>query len=233
MRTVICMPTYNERDNLSALVQEILDTAEVDVLVVDDDSPDGTGQIATELAERFERVHVLHHGGKSSLAEAYVAGFDRALEMGYDVVFQMDADFSHQPRFLPPMLDALVHTDVVIGSRYVPGGLVEAWSFKRRLASKAGNVYAGAVLNLPYRDTTAGFVGWKRHVLEAVDYRSLREDGRAFQIGLKYRAHRLGFTIVEVPISFWERVSGPSKLTGKKVADSMFNILKVRLRGDA
>lgn len=233
MRTVICMPTYNERENLPSLVEEIFATAEVDLLVVDDGSPDGTGQLADEIAAQNERLHVMHRPQKSSLAAAYVAGFDRALEMGYDAVFQMDADYSHQPCFLPPMLDTLTHSDVVIGSRYVVGATVEAWSFRRRLASKAGNAYVSMVLNMPYRDATAGYVGWKRHVLEAVDYRSLAQEGRAFQIGLKYRAHRLGFTLVEVPISFWDRVSGTSKLTPQNVADSLFSVVKVRLRGDA
>jgi dolichol-phosphate mannosyltransferase len=233
MRPVICLPTYCERENLGPLVEEILEVVPgADVLVVDSASPDGTGALADTLAARHPRVKVLHIPGPGSMAAAYVQGFKAALERGYDVVVQMDADFSHQPRYLPGLLDGLQNAEVAIGSRYVEGGGVEQWSLARRVVSRAGNLYVGAVLTMPYKDATSGFVAWKRHVLEAVDFEELHAEGRAFQVELKYRAHRLGFSVVEVPIHFWDRVVGASKLTPRSAMDSMVSVLKFRLKGD-
>ena len=233
MRAVICLPTYCERDNLGPLVQEVLEVVpDADVLVVDSASPDGTGQLADELAAQYPRVTALHIPGPGSMAAAYVRGFEAALEAGYDVVVQMDADFSHQPRYLPALIAGLEGADVAIGSRYVAGGGVEQWSLARRVASRAGNVYVGAVLAMPYKDSTSGFVAWKRHVLEAVDFAELHAEGRAFQVELKYRAHRLGYTVVEVPIHFWDRVVGASKLTPRSAVDSLVSVLKFRIKGD-
>lgn len=233
MRTVVCIPTYCERENLAPLVEEIVGTVpEVDVMVVDGQSPDGTGALADELAETHERVRAVHMNAPGTLATALGEAFRHGLEAGYDQVIQMDADFSHQPRYLESLLQGLERADVAIGSRYVDGGGVDQWSMARRVVSRAGNVYAGAVLGMPYRDATSGFVGYKRHVLEAVDFEELEGEGRAFQIEMKYRAHRLGFDIVEVPIHFWDRVVGASKLTPKSAMDSLVNVLKVRLKGD-
>lgn len=233
MRTVVCIPTYCERENLAPLVEEIVETVpEVDVLVIDGQSPDGTGALADELADKHGRVQALHMAHTGTMATALAEGFRRALSAGYDQIVQMDADFSHQPRYLRGVLDAFERADVVIGSRYVDGGRVDQWSVGRRVVSRAGNIYAGAMLGMPYRDATSGFVGFKRHVLEAVDFEELEGEGRAFQIEMKYRAHRLGFTIVEVPIHFWDRVVGTSKLTSKNAVDSFVSVLKVRLKGD-
>lgn len=233
MRTVICIPTHNECENLAPLVQEVLVADEsVDVLIVDGHSTDGTADIALGLAANHERVHTLQPDAAGSVAMAYAAGFRWALDQGYEQVVQMDADFSHQPRYITRLLDGLQRADVVIGSRYVAGGSVDQWSLARRLVSRAGNAYVSTVLQMPYHDATSGFVAYRRHVLEAVDFDELQGEGRAFQVELKYRAHRLGFTVIEVPIHFWDRVVGASKLTTKNAVDSLVNVMKVRLKGD-
>lgn len=231
MRTVICMPTYNERENLPSLLEEILATADVDVIVLDDDSPDGTGAVADLIAQKNDRVTVVHRSEKAGIGAAYGDGFRRAIEAGYDQIFQMDADYSHQPRYLPKLIEALQNADVVIGSRYVDGGSVEAWSVPRRMLSRAGNAYANTLLGLPYRDATAGFCGYKRHVLEAIDFTTSSEDNHAFQVELKYNAHQMGFTIVEVPIMFWDRVVGASKLPPTAALGSAMRLLRLRLKG--
>jgi len=233
MRTVICIPTYNECDNLAPLVEEILASIDaVDVMVIDGHSTDGTADIARDLAKKSDRVSLVQPVAGGSVATAYAEGFRQALRDGYEQIVQMDADFSHQPRYLKHLLEGLQTSDVVIGSRYVAGGSVDQWSLARRLVSRAGNVYVGTVLQMPYQDTTSGFVAFRRHVLEAVDFEELQGEGRAFQVELKYRAHRLGFTITEVPIHFWDRVVGSSKLTTMSAVDSLVNVLKVRLKGD-
>ena len=231
MRTVICMPTYNERENLPSLVEEILATVDVDVMVLDDDSPDGTGAVADMIAQKNEHVTVVHRKEKRGIGAAYIDGFQRAIAAGYDQIFQMDADYSHQPRYLPKLMEALQNADVVIGSRYVDGGSVEAWSLPRRFLSRAGNAYANTLLGLPYRDATAGFCGYKRHVLEALDLTSTTRDNHAFQVELKYRAHQLGFTIVEVPIMFWDRVVGASKLPPTAAVGSAMRLIRLKLKG--
>ena len=233
MRSVICMPTYCERDNLRPLVEELRVAApEVDVLVVDDASPDGTGEVADALAAEHAHVSVIHRTGRPSMSAAYIEGFARALDEGYEIVVQMDADFSHQPRYVPRLIEAAKTADVALGSRYVSGGAVDQWSLGRRVASRAGNVYVGAVLGMPCRDATSGFVAWRRHVLKAVDFPDLVSQGRSFQIELKYRAHRQGFTLTEVPIHFWDRVVGASKLTPGGALGSLVRVMKVRLQGD-
>jgi dolichol-phosphate mannosyltransferase len=229
MRSVVCLPTYNERENLRPLVEELLAAAELDVLVIDDASPDGTGRLADELAASEPRVKVLHGPGPRGIAEAYKVGFERALADGYGAIVQMDADFSHQPRYLPALLEALERADVAIGSRYARGGAVEKWSLERRVVSRTANVYASAVLELPCRDTTSGFVAYRRHVLEAVDFAAIAPGGQGFQIALKHRAHRLGFTLEEVPIHFWDRVVGRSKLKPEAVVSAAWQVLRLRL----
>lgn len=231
MRTVICMPTYNERENLPSLLEEILATVDADIMVLDDDSPDGTGAAADLLAKKHPRIQVVHRTQKLGIAAAYVDGFRRALDLGYERILQMDADYSHQPRYLPKLLAAFDGADVVVGSRYVEGGSVEQWSLPRRALSRAGNSYANTLLGLPYRDATAGYCGYKRHVLEAIDYAASSHDNHAFQVELKYRAHQMGFTIVEVPIMFWDRVVGASKLPPRAAVGSAMRLLKLRLKG--
>jgi dolichol-phosphate mannosyltransferase len=232
MRTAIVIPTYNERENLSALVDELLETTDAEIRVVDDDSPDGTGEVADGLARRLERVQVLHRPHKDGVGRAYVAGFQRALDEGFDRIVQMDADFSHQPRYLPELLAALDHAEVAIGSRYVSGGGVETWGLLRRGVSGLGNTWARRALGMPYRDLTSGFGAFRRHVLEAVDLPSMHSEGYSFQIELKYRAHRLGFTIAEVPIVFFDRVVGQSKINKKTIPEALLRVAQMRLTGE-
>jgi dolichol-phosphate mannosyltransferase len=230
MRTVVCLPTYEERENLPALVEELLRTAPVDLLIMDDASPDGTGQLADELAAHEPRLRVRHGPGRRGIARAYQEALQAALDEGYDQVVQMDADFSHQPRYLPLLLEALTTADVAVGSRYARGGQVEKWSLSRRLVSSAANLYASSVLQLPCRDSTAGFVAYRRHVLEAIDFGAIASDGAALQVALKYRAHRLGFTVVEVPIHVWDRVVGSSKLDVQAVTSAAWQVLQLRVQ---
>ena len=232
MRILVCIPTYNERDNIPSLVEEILATTDADVMILDDDSPDGTGQIAELVAQGEPRVKVVHRPRKAGVAKAYKDGFGRAQAEGYDAVFQMDADFSHQPRYLPYMIGALDSADVVVGSRYIAGGGVENWAIPRRVVSRGSNLYARTVLGMPYEDATSGFVGFKKHVLEAIDFPAIDAEAYAFQIELKYRAHRLGFKIVEVPIIFYDRTAGHSKMSRRTVAQAVLRVLELRLRED-
>jgi len=229
MRVVICIPTYNERENLTSLVEEVLATnPTTDVMILDDDSPDGTGQVADLIAKREPRVTVVHRVRKEGIGRAYVDGFQRALAAGYDVIVQMDGDFSHQPRFLPRVLQPLSSADMVIGSRYVAGAKVETWGLPRRVLSFAGNFYARTVFGMKERDLTSGFVAYRRHVLEAVGLETIQSESYAFQLELKYRAHRLGFVIVEVPIVFFDRVVGLSKMQGDRVSEALMGVIKLR-----
>jgi dolichol-phosphate mannosyltransferase len=230
MRGVICIPTYNERENLPSLVEEVLAVdPHVDVMVLDDDSPDGTGQVADLIAKREPRVSVVHRPRKEGIGRAYLDGFRRALAAGYDVVVQMDGDFSHQPRFLPEILRALEHADVVVGSRYVDGARVETWGVPRRVLSAAGNLYARTVFGMAERDLTSGFVAYRRHVLEAVGLDQIQSESYGFQLELKFRAHQLGFQIAEVPIVFFDRVVGLSKLQRGRVGEALLGVVKLRL----
>jgi dolichol-phosphate mannosyltransferase len=231
MRTMICIPTYNERDNVPSLVEEILATTDAHVMLIDDNSPDGTGQVADLLAQSEPRIQVVHRPKKEGIGKAYVDGFRRALAGGFEVVFQMDADFSHQPRYLPSMIDALRSADMVIGSRYVEGGGTVNWSIARRALSRGSNLYARFLLDVPYRDATAGFVGFRRHVLEAINFETIDATSYAFQVELKYRAHRLGFTIAELPIVFFDRTAGASKLSRSTIAQAVVRVVELRFKG--
>ena len=231
MRPLVVVPTYNERDNLPPLVERILADPAFSVLVVDDASPDGTGRVAQELAERFPgRMEVLHRSGKQGLGTAYLTGFRYALEHRFDPVIEMDADFSHDPADLPRLLRAARDADLVLGSRYLPGGRTENWSWGRRMISRFGCWYSRAVLGLPYRDLTGGFKCFRRRALELLDLDRVHSNGYSFQIELTYRCHRRGLKIVEVPIVFRERRSGSSKMSGKIVLEAMG--LVWRLRGE-
>lgn len=214
-RSVVVIPTYNEAENILPLLAEIHSVVpEMDVLVVDDASPDGTGTLVADLAARDPRVRLLARPGKQGLGTAYVAGFRDCLDRGYTVVCQMDSDFSHQPRYLADFLREIEHADLVLGSRYAPGGATEDWSLKRKLLSRGGNFYARAVLGIPVRDLTGGFKCFRRDVLEAVSLETVRAEGYAFQMEMTWRAWRLGFRIREVPIVFPDRSRGVSKLSG-------------------
>ncbi len=239
VRPLICLPTYNERENLAAMLDAVLAAQpEFHVLVIDDDSPDGTGEIADARAEADPRIHVLHREGKEGLGKAYIAGFRWALAQRndgapYTHVFEMDADFSHDPRYLAPMLQACTEggADLCVGSRYVPGGGTSGWPWHRQLLSRGGGAYARMVLGLPVRDPTAGFICLSRIVLERLDLGALATRGYGFQIELKYRALAAGFRVVEVPIVFVERVRGESKMNGKIAAEALVQVLMLRVRG--
>jgi dolichol-phosphate mannosyltransferase len=228
-RAIICLPTYDERENLGPVLHAIHAVAPaVDVLVIDDASPDGTGRLADELAARDPRVKVLHRAGKEGLGRAYLAGFAWALERGYGLVLEMDADFSHDPRHLPALLAAARDADVVLGSRWVRGGGTVGWGLGRKLVSRGGSLYARTILGVPVRDLTGGFKCFRREVLEALDLPTVECAGYAFQIELTYRALRKGFRVVEVPIVFAERRVGRSKMSRRIVLEAVAKVWSMR-----
>ncbi len=220
-RALVCMPTYNERENIREIIPAVLAAAPVDILIIDDNSPDGTGEIVAELATREPRLHLLKREAKEGLGPAYVAGFRWALERDYERIIEMDADFSHRPPYLVDMLHVLQTHDVAVGSRWVPGGGVENWGVHRRILSRGGSFYARTVLGVKVRDLTAGFVGWRREVLERLDLDSVAAKGYVFQVEMKYRALLGGFSVKEFPIIFPDRVAGTSKMSGKIVFEAM------------
>jgi dolichol-phosphate mannosyltransferase len=237
MRALIVIPTYNEIDNIEPLIQAIMGATpdSVDVLVVDDGSPDGTGQLVDAIAAQNKRVHVLHRAKKMGLGTAYVNGFKWGLERGagsavYDVFIEMDADFSHDPKYLSRMLELLSANDVVIGSRYVSGGGTVNWGVGRKVISRGGSLYSRLILGAGIRDFTGGFNGWRRKVLESVDLDTLRSDGYSFQIELKFRACIRGFKIVEFPIIFADRKVGKSKMSKKIVFEALGRVWGFRWR---
>ena len=234
---IVLIPTYNERENITSIVQQVVRTAPVDVLIIDDNSPDGTGQVADAMAEADRRIHVLHREGKQGLGKAYLAGFRWALAKPYKYIFEMDADFSHQPRYLPAFLEAIRSADIVLGSRYVDGGGTVNWGILRQIISRGGNLYARTILNagfppgkLQIRDLTGGFKCFRREVLEALDLDSVQSTGYAFQIELTYRAYRKGFIIKEIPIIFYEREAGRSKMSHKIVVEAMARVPEIRIK---
>lgn len=231
MKTLICMPTYNEAENIDKIVPAVLAAVDgIEILVIDDASPDGTGQMADALAAADPRVHVLHRQGKQGLGPAYVAGFRWGLERGYDAMIEMDADFSHQPLHLPELVAQLARYDVVVGSRYVAGGGTRDWGLVRRLISRGGGFYARTILGVDVRDLTAGFVGWRAEALERLDLDSVEAAGYVFQIEMKYRAHQLGLSILEVPIVFPDRVEGESKMTPNIALEALWRVWKIKLK---
>jgi dolichol-phosphate mannosyltransferase len=227
---LVCLPTYDERENLEPILAAILAaTPDVDVLVIDDNSPDGTGRLADEIAAREPRVQVLHRAGKQGLGKAYLAGFDWALSRGYAYVLEMDADFSHDPRYLPALLGrARTDADLVLGSRYVRGGGTVNWGLGRKLISRGGSLYARTILGVRVRDLTGGFKCFRREVLEAIDLSTVECTGYAFQIELTYRALRRGFRIVEVPIVFADRRVGQSKMSRRIVLEAVRKVWSIR-----
>jgi dolichol-phosphate mannosyltransferase len=228
-RAIICLPTYEERENLANVLTAIHASApQVDVLVIDDNSPDGTGELADAIAAQDERVKVLHRPRKQGLGRAYLAGFAWALERGYGLVLEMDADFSHDPAYLPAIFAASRDADLVLGSRYVPGGRTVSWGLGRRLVSRGGSLYARTILGVPVRDLTGGFKCFRREVLEAIDLPTVASTGYAFQIELTFRAIRRGFRVVEVPITFADRRIGQSKMSGGIVLEAVRNVWGMR-----
>jgi dolichol-phosphate mannosyltransferase len=230
-RVVMVVPTYNERDNLAWIVGRLRTaTPDVDVLVVDDGSPDGTGKLADELAAADPQVTVLHRAEKAGLGAAYLHGFSVALERGYDVVGEMDADGSHQPEQLPLLLAALADADLVIGSRWVSGGSVVNWPLSRKVLSVGGNLYARVLLGIPLRDVTAGYRVFRSTTLKAIDLDSVESAGYIFQTDLAFRTLRAGLRVVEVPIEFVERVRGESKMSRDVATESLRRITSWGLR---
>ncbi len=234
MRATVCLPTYNERANLEPLLLALRDVLrEGDrVLVIDDSSPDGTGEIADRLASELDFVDVLHRDRKEGLGPAYLAGFHRALADGAELVLEMDCDFSHDPRDVPRLIAAAEGgADLVLGSRYVPGGAVRNWSLLRRTISRGASVYTALFLQMGVRDPTGGFKCFRRQVLEELDLGAIRPRGYAFQIETTYRVKRAGFRIVELPITFADRTAGHSKMSRAIVLEAVWAVPLLRLRG--
>ena len=229
LRALVCLPTYDEKDNVVPITEAILAaTPDVDVLIIDDNSPDGTGQLADGIAAREPRVKVLHRAGKEGLGKAYLAGFDWALGHGYELILEMDADFSHDPKYLPGMLEAARGADLVLGSRNIPGGGTVNWGVGRKIISRGGSLYARTILGIPVRDLTGGFKCFHRKVLESIDLPTVECSGYAFQIELTFRALRRGFRVVEFPIVFVDRRVGRSKMSRRIVLEALLKVWSIR-----
>ena len=227
---LVVVPTYNEAENITRLIAAVLEQGpQFDVLVVDDGSPDGTGDMVAALAAHNSRVQLLRRSGKLGLGTAYVAGFREGLRQGYQYMCEMDADFSHQPGYLPVLLAVAERAaDVALGSRNVPGGRVENWSRLRQLISRGGNVYARAILGLPVSDATGGFRCYRRRVLETLDLGAIQSNGYSFQIEMVYRTRRAGFRVGEVPIIFPDRRVGQSKMSRRIVLEALLTVWRLR-----
>jgi dolichol-phosphate mannosyltransferase len=224
-RVLVIIPTYNERENIELIADRVLAAVpKADLLVVDDGSPDGTGKLAEAMAEANPRVNVLHRSGKAGLGAAYIAGFDWGLDAGYDVLVEMDADGSHAPEQLPRLLAALATADVVLGSRWVPGGAVVDWPRRRELLSRGASLYSRMALGIDVRDATGGYRAYRREVLEGIDYAAVASEGYCFQIDLAWRALRGGYRLVEVPITFADRQRGESKMSGSIVREALWRV---------
>jgi len=232
MQGIVVTPTYNERENIEELVRKIRENAPgMHILVVDDNSPDGTGKLAEELAERYKgELFVLHRERKEGLGRAYVAGFRLALDRGYEVVVQMDADLSHDPTFLPSMLEAIEHCDLVLGSRYARGINVVNWDFKRLVLSKTATRYVQLITRMPYSDATGGFKCWRREALEQLNLETVFSNGYVFQVETTYKAFRKGLRIREIPIIFYERHLGRSKMDFPVIWEAIWGVWRIRLR---
>jgi dolichol-phosphate mannosyltransferase len=228
----VILPTYNEAENLERIVGAVLEqlSGSGRVLVVDDNSPDGTGELADQLAASNASISVLHRSRKEGLGPAYLAGFAVALDGGAQRIVEMDADFSHDPTYLPKLIGAADHFDLVIGSRYVPGGGVTDWGPMRRFISRGGSSYARLALGLPIRDLTGGFKCFRREVLEAINLETIEARGYAFQVETTYRAIRAGFRVVEIPIVFKDRADGTSKMSRSIVAEAIWRVPAMRFR---
>lgn len=230
MKSLVIIPTYNEKENIEAITSAVLGVTseETHVLVVDDNSPDGTGEIVRELMRNQPRLQLLARAGKQGLGRAYIAAFHWGLEKGYDFLVEMDADFSHRPEDLVRILDAIPRTDFVVGSRYVAGGTTVNWGLLRKIISRGGSLYARWILGFPLRDWTGGFNAWTRRVLETIDLDSIRSEGYSFQIELKYRSLTKGFKGTEVPIVFEDRRVGKSKMSFKIVIEAFGRVWGMR-----
>ncbi len=230
-RALIIFPTYNERDNIEKIVHAVLPMdPRINVLIVDDNSPDGTGEIADRLASQESKVHVLHREKKEGLGRAYIAGFKWAIEQKFDFIFEMDADFSHGPEYIRDFLREIQNHDLVIGSRYISGVNVINWPMSRLLLSYFANAYTRVITGLPLRDATGGFKCFRREVLEAIDLDDVRSSGYSFQIEMSMRAWKKGFRIKEIPIIFVDRVAGTSKMSKRIVREAIWMVWLLRIR---
>ncbi len=228
-KALIILPTYNEKENIEKLIREILaQNLNLDILVVDDNSPDKTGQVVEALKIKLPQLFILHREEKQGLGKAYIAGFKWALARSYDYILEMDADFSHQPKYLPDLLKAVQDNDLVLGSRYIKGGGVKGWSFSRQIISRLGCFYARLILGLPFKDLTGGFKCFRRQVLESIDFDSINSNGYMFQIEMTYRAYGKNFKIKELPIIFLEREHGKSKFNKQIFLEAAINCWKLR-----
>ena len=232
LRVLVVIPTYNEAENISHLIPVVLTQGEhVDVLVVDDGSPDGTAGIVKDMQKESNRIHLIEREGKMGLGTAYVAGFRFAIKHGYDCVFEMDADFSHSPGEIPNFLAKITDHDLVIGSRYINGVRVLNWPMRRLLLSYFANVYSRIITGLPLHDATGGYKCFRRQVLESIDLDRVKSNGYAFQIEMSFKAWKKGFSLTEIPITFLDRRTGVSKMSKKIVREAMVMLWKLRFRG--
>jgi dolichol-phosphate mannosyltransferase len=231
MKALVVIPTYNERENIVNITREVLSVSEhAEVLVIDDNSPDGTGKVADEMAAASHRVHVMHRQGKLGLGSAYIAGFRYALDNGYDYVMEMDADFSHDPREIPNFLDAARGADVVVGSRYIGGVRILNWPIKRLLLSYSASVYTRMITGLRLLDCTSGFKCFRREVLEALDLSRVHSDGYSFQIEMSFLCQKKGFTLKEIPIVFTERKEGHSKMSKAIIYEALLVVWLLKIK---
>jgi len=229
MKTLVIIPTYNERENIERIVPHVLEKdPSIHVLIVDDGSPDGTGEIAERMAKENDRILVLHRKNKSGLGTAYITGFKFALEKSYDLIFEMDCDFSHDPEYIPHFLEAIKDADLILGSRYISGVNVINWPMSRLLLSYFANVYSRWVTGLPLKDATGGFKCFRREVLEAIDFSKVKSNGYSFQIEMSFRAWKKGFRIKEIPIVFEDRKAGQSKMSKKIVREAIWMVWRLR-----
>jgi len=231
MKIVIVIPTYNEKDNISKIIQDIfsLDISGLEIVVVDDNSPDGTGKIADKLKNKDSRIHVIHRLGKLGLGTAYLEGFRYSLDRGAEYLFEMDADFSHDPKRIPIFLETIRNCDLLIGSRFVKGGKNKL-DFIRRLISRFGSLYAQIILGLPIKDLTGGFNCYRRKVLESINFNDVHSSNYAFQIEMKYKTYKKGFKVKEIPIIFIPREKGKAKFYYKMILESFWTVLKLRFQ---
>lgn len=231
-KVFIIIPTYNEKDNIEPLIRKILslNINNLKIIVVDDSSPDGTGEIVEKIKENEPRLEIVHRSGRMGLGTAYIEGFKKALNSGAEYIFEIDADFSHDPLAIPFFLEKIIQVDLVLGSRYVWGGKIKNWNLFRRLISYLGNLYARFILSLPFKDLTGGFKCYKRGVLEAIDLEKLDSEGYVFQIETTYFAYKKGFKIKEIPIIFTERKQGRSKFNIKIFLEAFWKVLVLRFK---
>ncbi len=229
MKSIVIVPTYNEKENIAEIVPAIFkQEKEVNILVVDDNSPDGTAQVVRDMQKNYLKLHLLSRAGKEGLGRAYIAGFQWALENNFEFIVEMDADLSHRPQDLSKLLQAGIENDFVIGSRYVTGGSTVNWTLLRKMVSRGGSLYSRMILGHPIRDWTGGFNGWKAKVLKGIDLPTVKSNGYSFQIELKYKACQKGFVYKEVPIVFADRLVGLSKMNSKIVLEAFYRVWQIR-----